>query len=89
MLLAERLLRLKPWLVVYLQLLLQQRDLGDARLSGLVGLLHLSPLSRQAEADVLQLALQLGLLIVLDTERERRMMLHTHTEINSPQLLCL
>lgn len=55
------------WYVVhaYLQLLLQQCDLSDACLSGLIGLLHLPPLSRQTESYVLQFTLQLGLLVIL------------------------
>lgn len=54
----------------YLQLLLEVGDLSDADLAGLVGALDLMPLSRQAEADVLQLALQLALLVVLGREGE-------------------
>lgn len=54
----------------YLQLLLEVGDLSDADLAGLVGALYLMPLGRQAEADVLQLALQLALLVVLGRECE-------------------
>ena len=54
----------------YLQLLLEVGDLSDADLAGLVGALDLMPLGRQAEADVLQLALQLALLVVLGREGE-------------------
>lgn len=51
---------------LHLQLLLKQGDFSDACLSGLIGLFNLSPLSRQAKPDILQFALQLGLLIILE-----------------------
>lgn len=54
-----------------LQLLLQQCDFSDTRLSGLIGLFNFSPLSRQAESHILQFALQLALLIVLQMEEQQ------------------
>lgn len=55
----------------YLQLLLQQGDFSNACFSGLVGLLHLSALSWQTKPNILQFALQLGLLIILVSGKER------------------
>lgn len=59
------------FLCVYLQLLLEQRDFSNARFPGLIGLLHLSPLSSQSKPDILQFTLQLGLLIILEMGKNR------------------
>lgn len=56
---------------MYLQLLLEQSDLSDARFSGLIGLFYLPPLSSQTKPDILQFTLQLGLLIILETRTKR------------------
>lgn len=59
--------------LAHLQLLLQKRDFSDARLSGLVRLLHLFPLIRQTKPNILQFTLQLALLVILEeTHRQNR-----------------